>query len=151
MLNWRMQWNVVVSDEIEDSEQNLGVMNWPISFSSKSGLVQEVNRLREEDWLEIRNGLVHGRLLGKDVWAQEIIKISRDDESIRKWTIWDVVHSELIHDNGETVGLVSIVNERMEDDWHIKGQLMYSNHNGKDCWTIVMVKHENEGESESLM
>ena len=150
MLTRVMQWNVVVSEEIEDIEEDLGVMNWPESFSSRPGLVQLVNKSREEDWLVYRASLTHGRLDGKDVWAQEIIKITRNDRK-HKWTQFDVVQSELIHDDEDKMGLVTIVNERIENNWSVWGELMYSNHNGKDCWTISMVKNDDPRESESLM
>ena len=150
MLTRVMQWNVVVSEEIEDIEEDLGVINWPKSFSSRPGLVQQVNKTREEDWLVYRASLTHGRLDGKDVWAQEIIKITRNDRK-HKWTQFDVVQSELIHDDEDKLGLVTIVNERIEDNWSVFGRLMYSNHNGKDCWTISMGKNDDPRESESLM
>ena len=75
MLTRVMQWNVVVSEEIEDIEEDLGVINWPKSFSSRPGLVQLVNKSREEDWLVYRASLTHGRLDGKDVWALSLIHI----------------------------------------------------------------------------
>ena len=151
MLTRSMQWNVVVSEEIEDIEEDVGVLNWHKSFSSRPGLVQLVKQSREEGWLELTRGLAHGRLLGKDVWAQEMIKITRNDSSIREWTQWDIVQSEVINDDEDRLGLVTIVNERIENNWHIQGKLMYSNHNEKDCWTISMVKKDDSGEPESLM
>ncbi len=139
----RIVWDVVVSNEIEDIDNEIGALNWK-SLSQTPGLNTKVNQRMKEDWLVI-SGFTHGIEDGQEVWAQPMMQLLEKSPSGRKRiTEWKRLTCFNLHKKDGRNGLVEMVNEHLKMGWNLVrySTFSYDIHKGIGAWGISMWKEE---------
>tara|TARA_B100001123_G_scaffold447406_1_gene604843 strand:+ start:1798 stop:2277 length:480 start_codon:yes stop_codon:yes gene_type:complete len=137
----RIIWDVVISEEIEDIDNEIGALNWK-SLSTSPGLSTIVNQRIKEDWLVI-GGFCHGIEDGKEVWVQPMMQLLKNPyPGNKKITEWKRITSFNLHKKNGKDGLVEIVNEQIKNGWNLVrySSLSYDIHKGIGKWGISMWK-----------
>ena len=139
----RIIWDVVVSNEIEDIDNEIGALNWK-SLSQSPGLNTKVNQRMEEDWLII-SGFSHGIEDGREVWAQPMMQLLENPPPGKKTiTEWKRLTCFNLHKNDGENGLVEMVNEHLKMGWDIVtgSTFGYDIHKGIGVWGVSMWKEK---------